>query len=280
MKKTPDIYEGQSDTLRIALCQVLTREWDVEGNLERCLDSLDEAGRQEASLAVLPECVFHGYGGGTTPELRARLQAVAEPVDGPSVSAVCEKARSLHMAVLVGFAERAESGAVHNSAVFVSAEGNVEDVYRKVHCRDFESVEHRGAFTPGDSFRTYPVRSHGRTFTAGTMICFDREIPESVRCLRSLGAHLVLCPLACDTVSFAQPIDCAHNEMITTCRAIENEVFIVVVNHAGRFNGGSYVVGPGGEVLHQMGSEPGVAVVDVPVGCIPASFHSRPLERV
>ena len=41
------------------------------------------------------------------------------------------------------------------------------------------------------------------------------------------------------------------NELITRCRAAENELFIAVVNHARRFNGGSFLVGPTGEVLHQ-----------------------------
>lgn len=49
------------------------------------------------------------------------------------------------------------------------------------------------------------------------------------------------------------------------------------MNHVGRFNGGSYVVGPGGDVLHQMDERPGVPVVDVPVGIVRQAFHSQPL---
>ncbi len=276
MKKTPDIFAYRDKTLRVALCQVFTREWDVPGNLARVLESLDMAATTCADVAVLPECVFHGYGLSGTEDLRTRCLDIAENVDGPCLSAVRKKARELGMSVVVGFAEKGEGGVIYNAAAYITSEGVVGNLYRKVHCRDFESARHHGVFTPGDEFSTYTIQVQGNTFVAGTLICFDREIPESVRCLRALGAMVVFCLLACDTTSFQDKADYANNELVTVCRAAENEVFIVIVNHAGRFNGGSYVVGPGGELLHQMGAEPGVAVVDVPVGSIPAAFHSRP----
>jgi hypothetical protein len=71
--------------------------------------------------------------------------------------------------------------------------------------------------------------------------------------------------------------DFVDNEVITRVRATENEIFIVVVNHAERFNGGSYAVGPGGEVIHQMDEKSAVAVVDLPLGIVPSHFHSKPL---
>jgi predicted amidohydrolase len=60
----------------------------------------------------------------------------------------------------------------------------------------------------------------------------------------------------------SNPENRADNEMITR-RAAENEVFIVVVNHAGRFNGGSFAVGPEGELYAQLGAEAEVRVLEV-----------------
>jgi predicted amidohydrolase len=107
------------------------------------------------------------------------------------------------------------------------------------------------------------------------MICFDREIPETGRCLRAMGAQLVACPLACDTEPLDRHLDYAHNEMVTRCRAAENEVFIAVVNHSGRFNGGSFVVGPGGETVVQLGTEPEVRTVDLPVTGVSDVIHAN-----
>ena len=73
-------------------------------------------------------------------------------------------------------------------------------------------------------------------------------------------------------------IDYADNEMITRARAAENELYIAVVNHAGRdMHGHSFIVGPGGERVCQMGTEPGVLVTDVPVGVVADKFHADPI---
>ncbi len=69
----------------------------------------------------------------------------------------------------------------------------------------------------------------------------------------------------------------ADNELITRCRAAENEVFIAVVNHAIRFNGGSFVVGQGGQKIIQRGAAPEVCVIELPVGAAADKFHSQPL---
>jgi predicted amidohydrolase len=109
------------------------------------------------------------------------------------------------------------------------------------------------------------------------MICFDREIPESLRCLRALGSEIVLCPLATDTSDLLHFKNRADNELITRIRATSNELFIIVVNHAGRFNGGSFIVGPMGEVFCQLSDAPQVLVYDVPLGIIAKKFHNEPL---
>ncbi len=273
-KETPDIYEGNPPSLKVGLCQVYTEEWAVEANLGRALEALDEAAARGAQLAITPECVLHGYGFET--EQSPRVLDVAETPDSPNMQRVRAKVAELGMDVVFGFAER-NGDLVHNSAALISRDGQIVAIYRKVHCRDFEDVTRRGWFTPGDRFATVDRTYGEQTFRLATMICFDREVTETVRCLRALGAQLVACPQACDTDDAAACRSHADNEMITRCRAAENEVFIVVVNHTGRFNGGSFAVGPGGELLHQMGAEAGVEVLDVPVGAVPQKFHNNPL---
>ena len=277
-RKTPDVFEGNPPSLRVAMCQVLTEQWAVETNLNRTLAALDEAAAQGAELAITPECLLHGYGDPKTQNYPQRMLEIAERLDGPNVTTLRQKAKVLGMDVIVRFAERGEGDNLHKAAALISADGEIVSVYRKVHCRPFESIRHEGVFVPGNEFSVTELRYDERAFEIGIMICFDREIPESVRCLRSLGAEFIACPLATDTSDMSKYIDFADNEMITRCRAAENEVFIAVVNHAGgEFGGGSFIVGPGGEKLCQMGSEGGVCVLDVPVGAVREKFHNDPL---
>jgi predicted amidohydrolase len=275
--KTPDLYAEPYASLRLGICQVYTEQWAMEDNLRRTLESLEAAARQGAELAITPECALHGYADTGAPGYTERLLAEAERLDGPRVQSLCRAARELKLDVVAGFAERGAGDAVHNSAAFIARSGHILSVYRKVHCRPFESNAHQGRFVPGDTFSVETLAYGGRSFRVGTMICFDREIPESVRSLRGLGAELVACPLATNTSRLDVLGEQADNEMLTRVRAAENEVFIAVVNHAGRYNGGSFVVGPGGQTVCQLGAEPEVRVIDLPLGIVPARFHGNPL---
>ena len=265
--------------LRLALCQVETREWDEDGNLRRLLESLEAAGAQGTQLAVTPECVLHGYGMLAPGEDARRLWEAAEPPDGPRIRAVAEQARRHRMDIVLGFAERgAQEGVVHNSAAFIRRDGTTPWVYRKVHCRDFELAGQPGGFTPGSQFHASTLPYGDAEFRVGAFICFDREVPEAARCLRALGAQIIACPLATNTFDISRSDGALRvdNEVVTRCRAAENEVFIAVVNHAGRFNGGSFVVGPMGECLCRLGPEPETRVVDLPVGSVSERFHAAP----
>jgi len=47
--------------MRVALAQVNATVGDLEGNVERCLAAVEEAGKQRADLVVLPEMAIPGY---------------------------------------------------------------------------------------------------------------------------------------------------------------------------------------------------------------------------
>ncbi len=94
--------------------------------------------------------------------------------------------------------------------------------------------------------------------------------------MRSLGAEIVLCPLATDTSDMTTYKNETDNEIITRVGSTCNELFMVVVNHAGRFNGGSFITGPKGDLLCQMNADPGVLTYEVPIGRISNVFHNEP----
>ena len=272
------VSASDCDILRVGVCQIYTEQWQIEQNFKRTMEALEEAADKGAILAITPECVLHGYGFSDDKELlRKRTLAVSETLSGERVSEIRALAKKLSLNVVLGIAERGTDDKIHNSALFITQQGEIAEVYRKVHCRRFESVEGSGAFTPGDRFAAVELSLGQRSYPIGLMICFDREIPESTRCLRAMGAQFVACPLATNTSDMNQKIEKADNEMITRCRAAENEMFIAVVNHSGRFNGGSFFVGPKGELLIQLGKDPAVEVINVPIGIVEDEFHSNPL---
>jgi predicted amidohydrolase len=282
LRDLPDQYESGYSSLKIGMCQVYTEEWKIEDNIQRTLNAIDESAAVDADIAITPECVFHGYPvdetRGKSESFRKKLYEIAEPLDSRNVTLFKDKAREKNIFILVGFVERGQEGKIHNTAALISPAGEFVYVYRKVHCRHFENINHWGYFTPGKNFYSRLLEFGDKRFNVGTMICFDREIPETLRCLRSLGAELVLCPLATNTSEMTSYKNSADNESITRIRATSNEQFIVVVNHAGRFNGGSFIVGPYGELFCQMTDEPGVMMYDIPIEIISKKLHSEPLS--
>ena len=272
--------QGESAVVKIGLCQTATVEWDVEGNFRRVLEDITEAAKQGAELIITPECVLNGYAGPGLSDWKTRFPATTEPIHGDYLTRIRERVRELRVEVVLGFAERGEEGKFHNTAVLIGRDGQTVWAYRKMHCRPFESAEHDGLFTPGEQFFVSEQSYSGGNLRVGAMICFDREIVESVRCLRGLKAQFIACPLATNTYPLTGASNShgqkADNELITRARAAENEVFIAVVNHAGRFNGGSYLVGPLGETICQLGTEPEVRTVPIPLG-VADRLHQDPL---
>jgi 5-aminopentanamidase len=281
MKKLPDYYNKGFSSVKIGICQVYTEEWAVEDNIKRTLEAIDLASEQGAEIAVTPECVFHAYPidvtQGKSSSFRRKLFSVAESLDGEHLRLFKDKAKDKGIYISVGFVEKGEGDLIHNSAALISPEGQFVYVYRKIHCRHFENINLWGYFSPGSNFYSADLQFNGRRYKVGTIICFDREVPESLRCMRSLGAELVLCPLATDTNDMTHYKNATDNEMITKVGSTCNELFIVVVNHAGRFNGGSFITGPKGELFCQMNADPGVLTYDIPVGIISKEFHNEPL---
>lgn len=222
--------------MRIAILQMAAVPGDVAANLAQIDAAAEEAAAGGADLLVAPELALTGYGAGDA------IRDLAEPAEGPQVKQLQAIAQRHGLALVAGFAERAE-GAVYNSLVMVEGEGRPQ-VYRKTHLyADYE----RALFTPG---KAAAALRDFRGLKLGFLICYDVEFPENVRRLAKAGAELVLVPTALPQGPFAAFIAGS----VVPVRAFENQVFVVYANHAGRdanfaYAGLSRAVGPDGRSL-------------------------------
>lgn len=274
--KVPQYADPGKQVVSVGMCQVETHPFDCEANRERAIAALKEAGEQGCEIAITPECVVHGYGFlDDKAELLEKVAAAAETQAGPVVAGAVAIARQYKMAIAVGYAEK-DGDKLYNATTLIDAEGNKVAHYRKVHLRDFESKAFGSVFSPGSEFPVVNLKLRNGSVRTGVMICFDREIAESVRSLRAQEAEIILCPLACDTEPLDRHGNFTENEMVTRVRAAENEVYIIVNNHSARFNGGSFVVGPAGESVVQLGADPEVRKVNLHVGGLRDTFRKHP----
>jgi predicted amidohydrolase len=233
--------------MRAAALQ-LNSDGDKDRNLGIAERLVAQAASEGAGLVVLPE-KWNLLAPG--PELLAG----AEPLDGPTLTATREWARSLGVTIVAGSIAEASDDPDHsyNTSVLIGPDGADLAVYRKVHLFDVDvdGVAYRESDheRPGDAAVVAEIPGSGLP-QAGLSVCYDVRFPELYRSMALQGAGLFTIPAA-----FTVPTGRAHWEVMVRARAIENQAFVIAAGQAGEAPphysswGHSMVVAPSGEVL-------------------------------
>lgn len=260
--------------LRVAIGQVNPTVGDLAGNVELVRRVVAEAEAAGAAAAVLPELAVTGYPPedlllkpGFVAEARAALDDLAASV-GPCPA-------------VVGFVDSAEpagdpgpgragelTGAgrpeVFNAAA-VCVGGAVRGTYRKRCLPNYEVFDEQRHFRPGRGpLGLFEIAG----IPVGVAVCEDVWVPDGpVPALVRGGARAVL---VINGSPFREDKQ-AQRERIVGALAAETGVPVVYVNLVGGqdelvFDGGSFVVGPTGEILVRCASfVESVEVFDVEV---------------
>lgn len=226
----------------VAVAQMKPQLGEAEENLVKMSELIGKiASQQRVDLIVFPELITSGY------ELGVRFTELAQRIPGPAVNLIAQRANEYGVYIAFGMVtkEKVES-VIYNSAIMVGPDGELLDVYNKIHLRG----EERMAFREG--FKMPIVDTE---FGAvGMMIGYDLAFPEVARSLVLDGAE-VLCVLANWEAG-------AMDEWKTylRSRAYENAVFTVGANRVGEdvtvtFGGESMVVGPRGQIYASLAGE-------------------------
>jgi predicted amidohydrolase len=205
-----------------------------------------------ADLVVLPELWPQGG------FLYGRWADQAEPVDGPSVTAIAEAAKTIGAWVHAGsIIERDHDGALYNTSVLLAPDGSVAATYRKIHLFGFSEGEPK-LLTAGTDVVVVDT-DLGRV---GLVTCYDLRFPELFRALLDKGAELVVMPAAWPAARVE------HWSVLARARAIENQYVVIAANAAGQqgstvMGGRSAVIDARGTVLAEAGDAADVLSVDV-----------------
>lgn len=223
---------GADVSFTLAGLQIMPERWDKEANFRKLERYARQAAAQGAQVIATPESFLDGYVANDKQNRpfasREKYFGVGETIDGPLLGRVRALARELKVYLLAGFAER-RGERMYNSVAVFSPEGALVTRYSKTHTADDEPYN-----TKGDEF---PVVSTplGRW---GTLICMDRQLPETSRILAVKGAQLILVPA---WGGYGE-----MNDVMMRTRAYENGVFVAFV-HPKR----CLIIDPRGTVLAQ-----------------------------
>jgi predicted amidohydrolase len=178
--------------LTIAFLQLLPMG-SLKGNLEKGIKACREAKEKGADIAIFPEMWSCGY---AFPHEEASLRACAISCDSSFVKRFSVLAAELDMAIAITFLEQYEPKP-RNTVCLFDRHGKLQFRYSKVHICDFGEEDDEGVLSAGDTFFVADLDTKDGDIKVGSMICYDREFPESARILMLKGAELLLVPNAC-----------------------------------------------------------------------------------
>ena len=259
--------------MRVALAQINPTVGDIEGNAAKVAEWIDRARADGAELAIFPELCVPGYPAEDLYLKRHFVEANRRAVE--------ELARGVSgLTVLVGFAEPVDGGGdfrhAHNSLA-VLADGSVRTVYRKNRLPNYAVFDEQRYFVPG----TKPATIEVAGTKVGLTICEDCWVegpPASAEA--AAGAELIANPSG----SPYHRGKGAEREQMFAARARAYGASFAFCNLVGGqdelvFDGQSFVVEPGGEILARAAQfEEELLVCEVPSPPRAASPNRFPIS--
>jgi predicted amidohydrolase len=267
---------------RIALFQSNTGI-DPAANARALEQSIEEAADGGAEMLFTPEM------SGLLDRDSARAARNLRAEDQDEVLAACrESARRHRIWLHIGsLGVLSDNGKIANRGFIIDREGEIRARYDKLHLFDVD-------LPTGESWRESNVYAAGSGVVLvngtpvgklGLTICYDLRFPGLFARLAEADADLIAVPAA-----FTVPTGKAHWHILLRARAIEAGLFVIAAAQVGHHEDGrntfghSLVVDPWGDVLLDMGEEPGVGFADVDLkrisdvrSRIPALNHRRPI---
>lgn len=219
--------------LRVTLVQSMLHWEDAAANLKQFTERLVGL-RGTTDLVVLPEMFNTGF--------TMHSAAVAETMDGPTVSWMREQAAATDAAVY-GSVVIVENGSYTNRGLFVKPDGTVIS-YDKRHL--FRMSEEHQHFSPGKD----RVVVEWKGWRILLQVCYDLRFPVFSR---NRGDYDLVLYVA----SWPEVRRYPWSQLLIA-RAIENLAYVVGVNRVGmdgkgtHFTGDSVAVDPKGDVLVQL----------------------------
>lgn len=201
--------------LTVALLQIAPEKTQAD-NLEKGMEYCRKAKSMGADIALFPEMWNVGY---VISENIEELKKSAIDAESDFVQSFQMLAKELNMAIGITFLEKYEP-LPRNSICLFDRFGEKKYVYAKVHTCDFGDECRLSA---GEDFYVADLDTEIGKIKVGSMICYDREFPESARILMLKGAEVILVPNAC-------PMEINRISQLRA-RAYENMVGIATVNY-------------------------------------------------
>lgn len=238
--------------MRAHLVQMDIAWEDPTENFRRVHQLVDPITLCPGDLILLPEMFATGFSlrnEQTTPAAESILRFVTDLAK--STKSFVQGGRAVAIP---------DDSLAENRAPVVCPSGQLLSEYAKIH--PFGFGREAEAIRGGSEVTTWDWQHDADSLCVGVGICYDLRFPELFRRLVAKGAQAFT--LGANWPDARQ----SHWRALAIARAIENQAFMLAVNRCGSdphlsYAGGTIAVGPQGEILGELGDQPGVLSVDL-----------------
>lgn len=229
--------------MKIAIAQIACVASDIDANLQRHLEFIEDAKRRSADLLLFPELSLTDYL--SAPD----CATLALSEDAAPIAAIKEVAGS--MAVSFGFIERGDGGRYFNTQMLVAGR-QARGIYRKLNLPNYGNLAEGRSYSAGSTLDA-PVTLSG--LSVATLICADLWNPALPWLAALAGADLMLAPAASALDAVDADFDNPSGwDVALRHTALLYGLPILFANHCGvrgslRFWGGSRILDATGRTM-------------------------------
>ena len=214
--------------MKISILQFKSELGNVEKNFDTAEKLMDDA--KNSDVIILPELWTTGYY--PTP-----VENFADKNALRLKNFICAAAKKNNFNVIGGSTIAEISGKNFNRSIVANRAGEIIATYDKVHL--FSYADEGKIFSAGNNLSTFEIDG----VKCGLAICYDLRFPEFIRKLALSGIEILFIPAAWSLKRIIP------RQILTKARAIENQIFVIFANSAGK----SEMINPAGEIIAESG---------------------------
>ena len=230
-----------SDQFKITLAQLNATVGDLKGNADKVMKAWEKARDEQSNIIAFPELFITGYNPQDLILKPAFQKASTETIQ--KIATACSQGP----AIAVGGPFCDEKN-LYN-AYYILSGGKIQAVIKKHHLPNEEVFDEVRLFSSGNVDGPFQVDQ----MRIGSPICEDAWHSDIVETLAETGAQTLLVPNG--SPYYRSKTEIRQNVMVS--RVVESGLPLVYLNLVGGqddqvFDGGSFVLNPGGELVLQM----------------------------
>ncbi len=236
--------------MKITVLQIEVAVGSIEKNITWLKSQLEQLSNNSMPDAiVLPELWTTGFY--PTP-----ISDYADENGNHIKEILSTLSKQYHVNIVGGTVITRTGSGIRNTCHCFNREGSLTATYSKTHL--FSPMGENKHFTPGEDMTIFTIDG----VRCGIAVCYDIRFPEWIRKLALKDISILFLPAAWPK----RRLD--HWRILSQARAIENQMFVVTANCAGKqpamkCAGHSAIIDPWGELLAEAGEEPTIMTAEL-----------------